>query len=113
MITHDVRGSSTPEFRTAIISAVLSKVCAATEPIKALAVIQMVLDELAVTEEVASQEISSAMFLLITTGLIESTGYERHGDEESHSVGVNTTLKPCGQLTRYLWDEQTSIIKVD
>lgn len=113
MIMHDAHGSSTPEFRSEIVCSVLSRVCAATEPINALTVAQMVLDDLSVKEEMASLEISSAMFLLVRSGLIDSTGYQQSGDEESHAVGAKTMLTPCGHLTRYLWDEQTSIIKLD
>ncbi len=105
----DTRGSTTPEFRAAILAETIRQVAQNPSPVRALAVETAVRSALGVSEENSAREIHSALFLLARCGLILSSGYRLDGEDESHTIGAETTITAPRQLLQFIWDEQTSV----
>lgn len=105
----DNKGRTTPEFRAAILAEALKQVAQNPLPMLATGIESAIQRQLGVSEQQSAQEIHSALFLLARTGLIQSTGYRLDGENESHTIGAETTITASKQLLQYAWDEQTSV----
>ncbi|MBX3537668.1 MAG: hypothetical protein KF735_08525 [Chelatococcus sp.] len=93
----------TPEFRVAVLTAVLNHAANVPGPTSVLTLQKSVLASLGVPEEQAALEITTAVSLLVFSNLFTSSN--RNEASGTLTIGAATEIAPNPALLHFIWDD--------
>lgn len=99
----DADGFTTPQCRARILASVLRHVSQALHPFDVHTLLLSVQEEIGLSEEGCSSEITRSIFLLCRAGLITDDYF----DGKSLTIGMDNTLRPSRSVTGYIWEDET------